>query len=86
MIEVFKTNVRDANHAMMLVGQINGTFEGYAANFDLEDCDNVLRVKSHVGSIDAASVINLVKDLGFNAEILPDTEPEVIPSVETLVN
>lgn len=51
MIEVFRTNVQDPNHAIMLVSQINKTFDGYVANFDLEDCDNVLRVKFQAGGI-----------------------------------
>lgn len=80
MIEVFRTNVQDPNHAIMLVGQINKTFEGYVANFDLEDCDNVLRVKSQAGGIQAASVIDLLKGFGFYAEILSDAEPQVISS------
>lgn len=82
MIEVFRTNVQDPHHAIMLVGQINKTFEGYTANFDLEDCDNVLRVKSQAGGIQAASVIDLLKDFGFYAEILSDAEPGVVPFFE----
>ena len=72
MIEVFKTNVKDHELANMLVDQIHKTFVGYKANFDLQDCDNILRVKSATASIQCECLINLLKDFGFHAEVLPD--------------
>lgn len=72
MIEVFKTNVNDHDVASMLLDQIHKTFDGYKANFDLQDCDNILRVKSSTVSIQADCLINLLKDFGFHAEVLPD--------------
>lgn len=45
MIEVFKTNVQDKHQAEMLLEKIHATFYPCSANFDLEDCDNILRVK-----------------------------------------
>jgi hypothetical protein len=70
MIEVFKTNVEDYQHASMLVDQIHKTFDDYRANFDLEDCDKILRVKCANGSIQPSVLINFLKDFGFNAEVL----------------
>jgi uncharacterized protein YpbB len=70
MIEVFKTNVKDRDHANMLVDQIHKTFGNYKANFDLEDCDKILRVKCTTGSVQPTLLINLLKGYGFNAEIL----------------
>jgi hypothetical protein len=72
MIEVFKTNVRTRGHAKMLVEQIHTLFSGYEANFDLDDCDNILRIKSTAGSIQTPGLIALLKDFGFKAEILDD--------------
>lgn len=72
MIEVFKTNVQDHNHANMLVDQIHKTFTDYKANFDLHDCDNILRVKCTNGLIQPSLLINLLENYGFQAEILPD--------------
>ena len=46
MVEVFKTNVKDRDQAKMLIDQIQKTFTDFTANFDLEDCDKILRVKS----------------------------------------
>ncbi len=72
MIEVFKTNVNERNEANRLVEQIHENFEGHQANFDLEDCDKILRVKSATGSIQVSRLITLLNDFGFHAEVLPD--------------
>ena len=51
MVEVFKTNVKDQGVADKLIDQIHRIFIGYMANFDLEDCDNILRVKCMYGQL-----------------------------------
>jgi hypothetical protein len=72
MVEVFKTNVAESDHAKMLVAQIHRAFTHYSANFDLDDCDRILRVQSTSGYVMAGPVIDLLRDLGFYAEVLPD--------------
>ncbi|MEJ7738429.1 MAG: hypothetical protein WKF97_13450 [Chitinophagaceae bacterium] len=72
MVEVFKTNVTDQRCADILVDQIHTCFVDYSANFDLQDCDRILRVKSTNGLIESSSVINILKDWGYHAEVLPD--------------
>jgi hypothetical protein len=79
MVEVFKTNVKDPHHAAMLVAYIHKNFTGYKANFDLEDCDKILRVKSAAGFVQAHVLIDLLHDLGCVAEILPDDNIVGIP-------
>lgn len=71
-IEVFKTNVEDRNHANMLVDRIHESFINYQVNFDLEDCDKILRVKCRDESVCTKSLIRFLNELGFNAEVLPD--------------
>lgn len=77
MVEVFKTNVEEREHADMLIDQIHKTFTEYKANFDLDDCDRILRVKSISGVIQSSKVINLLKDFGFHSEELGDDWPPV---------
>ncbi len=72
MVEVFKTDVNSQDHADRLIDEIRHTCLGYKANFDLEDCDRILRVKSSSGKVQASLFINLLKDSGFSAEVLPD--------------
>jgi hypothetical protein len=71
MIEIFKTNVSSPDHAEMLINGIHQAFAGYKANFDLDDCDNILRIKSTTGSIRVSCLVDFLKDFGFHAEVLP---------------
>jgi len=72
MVEVFKTDVKDRGTANLLIKQIHQTYTGYTANFDLDDCDNILRVKSVFGNVQADPLILLLEKYGFKAEVLPD--------------
>jgi len=79
MIEVFKTNVNDPGQAAMLIERIHKTFHTYSANFDLQDCDRILRVKCSKGVVASSCLINLLNQLGFVAEVLPDEYTPVCP-------
>ena len=75
MIEVFKTNVKNRVHADKLVDRIHKNFVHYKANFDLDDCDRILRIASSSGSIEIQPLVELIKESGFHAEVLPDEQP-----------
>ena len=75
MVEVFKTNVKVYRHATLLVREIMQCFDAYEANFDLEDCDKILRVQCTEGYIQPEPLIDLLKDFGFHAEVLREHEP-----------
>lgn len=77
MVEVFKTNVKDSDQARILIDEIQKTFDDYTVNFDLEDCDRILRVKSSNGFIQASRLVGMLKNFGFDAEVLPDDLPSV---------
>lgn len=71
MIEVFKTNINCTEKAIQLLEMIHTHFENYRANFDLEDCDRILRVVNDKGNIEL-HFTHWLKSFGCNAEILPD--------------
>ncbi len=75
MVEVFKTDVGDAETAKSLLRQIHENFNAYRANFDLSDCDHILRVQCALGTVCAFSIIELFKKNGHWAEILADEVP-----------
>jgi hypothetical protein len=77
MVEVFKTDVKSPEQANRVLGEIHQAFAGYSANFDLEDCDRILRVRSSRGFVQASSLIQFLRKLGFRAEVLPDEVPLV---------
>ncbi|MCF0057986.1 hypothetical protein [Dyadobacter sp. CY356] len=81
MIEVFKTNVTDHEVANMLLDQIHLTFIGYQANFDLEDCDKILRVCFDSGIIQPSLIIGLLKYFKYEAEILQENELSPIEEI-----
>ena len=76
-VEVFKTNVADPERAKWLVDQIERNFSNCKANFDLDDCDRILRVmfegEKQSDPIAAGFLIDLLKNVGCIAEVLPDS-------------
>ena len=72
MIEVFKTDVTDAENAKLLVDRIHRQFDNYRCNFDLADCDNILRVLSTRNTVAAGEIIDFLRGHGFKAEVLTD--------------
>jgi hypothetical protein len=68
IIEVFKTNVESANDASNIVNMLLGHFPGSKINFDLQDCDKILRVEGNNFSSD--KIIVLLKENGFHCAIL----------------
>ena len=45
MVEIFKTNVQEIAVANYIVEQLLERFPMYTINFDLEDCDKILRIE-----------------------------------------
>ena len=72
MVEVFRTNVTSHVQANLLIDHMRDAFKDYEVNFDLEDCDNILRVEYQDGVVDSAHLVVFLKALGCMAEVLPD--------------
>lgn len=72
MIEVFKTNVTTKTEAVRLLDEIHRSYSHCRANFDLSDCDNILRVEGVRGEGDICAILTLVRECGYYAEVLPD--------------
>ena len=68
MVEVFKTNVQDRELAEHIASILRSKFAFSRINFDLEDCDKILRVESK--QICVETVIEIVSTLGFECEVL----------------
>ena len=45
MVEIFKTNVKRMDEAKRLIRRMEQHFPNYKINFDLSDCDKILRVQ-----------------------------------------
>jgi len=68
MIEIFKTDVQDVERSKLLINKLTRKIPGGIINFDLEDCDKILRVEG-VG-FSPETVIKLLNNYGQYCEIL----------------
>jgi len=68
MVEVFKTNVQKKIQSKRLLGILSDAFPALKINFDLSDCDKVLRVEGEC--MEALKIMILVKEYGFTCEVL----------------
>ena len=68
MVEAFKTNVQKKAQSKMLHSILSEAFPSFKINFDLSDCDKVLRVEGD--NMEALRIMILVKEYGFRCEIL----------------
>ena len=68
MVEVFKTNVDQPEHSQMLIHRIRSHIPNGDINFDLEDCDKILRIEGN--QICIQTIIELMKGRGFECEVL----------------
>ncbi len=60
MVEVFKTNVSEEKDAAQLLKQLQNASAQYKVNFDLDDCDRILRIES-TENIEFQNVIFIIK-------------------------
>jgi hypothetical protein len=67
-VEVFKTNVEDLAGAAMLVGLLQKLITNSRVNFDLEDCDKILRIEGL--DISTQLVIGILEDHGYLCRLL----------------
>jgi len=67
MVEVFRTNIDDRFVAEEIRQLLLDRLPDCKVNFDLEDCDKVLRIE---GIVSSAAVIELVKEHKYLCEVL----------------
>ncbi len=68
MVEVFKTNIKYKGQTKPVIKKLEENFPGSNVNFDLEDCDNILRVEGD--GICPFKIADLVMADGYECEIL----------------
>jgi len=68
MVEVFKTNIRKVIESRSLIKKLLDHYPATSINFDLDDCDHILRVEGD--DICPEKIISLVTDHGYYCEVL----------------
>jgi hypothetical protein len=68
MVEVFKTNVSSTHDAKIVIQKLGEEFPKHKINFDLSDCDKILRIQGN--PILERKIVSIVTSLNYNCEIL----------------
>jgi hypothetical protein len=68
MVEVFKTNVKEVELSEQLIQQLLDHFPDSRVNFDMEDCDKILRVEAD--AIIPDRIIEILNANGCLCEVL----------------
>jgi hypothetical protein len=68
MVEVFKTNIQNGRQATAILKKLGQLFPKCRINFDLTDCDKILRVEGKIASPE--KVIEAVTTDGYRCEVL----------------
>jgi hypothetical protein len=68
MVEVFKTNITNKANSKRILSILKDVFPFLKINFDLSDCDKILRVEGEI--IEVQKVIMILKNNGFKCEVL----------------
>jgi hypothetical protein len=68
IVEVFKTNVSEIETSEQLVRKVLDHFPDSRVNFDMEDCDRILRVEAD--TVIPEKIIEILTAHGFLCEVL----------------
>jgi len=67
-VEIFKTDIDKLNDAISVLKILNEKYPKHKINFDLEDCDKILRMEGE--NIDPKNIVKLMNTIGHQCEIL----------------
>ena len=68
VVEVFKTNVEEVRLSELLIQQLLNHFPDSRVNFDMEDCDKILRIEAE--AIIPEKIIEVLNANGYSCEVL----------------
>jgi hypothetical protein len=72
MVEIFRTNVNNRRLADRVLKTLRANLPAYRFNFDLDDCDRILRAQSEGAAIETTSVIRIVRDHCIEITVFED--------------
>jgi hypothetical protein len=68
MVEIFKTDVSKKTKARNILSTLQNEFPNLKINFDLHDCDKILRVEGKIISVD--KIISAMERQKYFCELL----------------
>ncbi len=69
-VAVFRTDISDQETAQMVCAILSHCFPDYQINFDLEDCDRILRVASLHEPVQTNAILAKVAGTGNEIDLL----------------
>ena len=72
MVEIFKTNVTNKKLAGRVLKSLRAQLPAYHFNFDLEDCDRILRAQSENIAVEIRGIMQIVKGHDVDICLLVD--------------
>lgn len=70
LVEIFKTNVNNEGLAAEIITTLKKLFPDYEINFDLDDCDRILRVEPENGIVEVDKIMRVVSNFSCEIEIV----------------
>lgn len=68
MVEVFKTTVTETIDSEKIIRLLQESIPDSRVNFDLEDCDNILRIEAE--TVDITLVVKIIAQYNHECELL----------------
>lgn len=68
MVEVFKTDVQKKTQSEELISVLCELFPDFKINFDLSDCDRILRVEGN--DIPSSKIIEMLNTLFYQCDLI----------------
>lgn len=72
IVQIFKTDVQDQKDAKRIILFLHQNYSHCKVNFDLDDCDKILRIESQLESVKESTVQLVVAGYGYNCEPLQE--------------
>lgn len=67
VVEIFRTNVINKTNSRRVVKELNQLYPECVINFDLDDCDHILRVEGN--NFSNIAIVAIVKRMGFECDL-----------------
>jgi hypothetical protein len=72
MVEIFRTNVKNKKLAAKVLKTLRLHLPAFNFNFDLDDCDRILRVQSSGCPVECGKIIQIVKGHAIEISLFED--------------
>ena len=72
MVEIFRTNVKSKRLAGKVLKSLQLNLPAFYFNFDLDDCDRILRVQTNDCPVECVKIIQIVKGYAIDISLFED--------------